>query len=88
MTNSQEIFSIALGLESPWQISSVNFDKNTFQLDIHLRFTKGHKFEAEDGNFYTAYDTVERSWQHLNFFQHYCYLHAKVSRVKQIDRVR
>ena len=85
MTNSQEIFSIALGLESPWQISSVNFDKNTFQLDIHLRFTKGHKFEAEDGNFYTAYDTVERSWQHLNFFQHHCYLHAKVPRVKQAD---
>ena len=26
MTNSQEIFSIALGLESPWQISSVNFE--------------------------------------------------------------
>lgn len=85
MTNSQEIFSIALGLESPWQISTVSFDKANSKLDIHLTFTKGYKFKSEDGNSYTAYDTVERSWQHLNFFQHHCYLHAKVPRVKQSD---
>ena len=37
----------------------------------------------EDANFYTAHDTVERKWQHLNFFQHTCYLHAKVPKLKQ-----
>ena len=58
MTNSQEIFSIALGLEEPWHISSVSFDKDKSQLDIHLSFTKGYKFETEDGNHYTAHDTV------------------------------
>ena len=59
MTNSQEIFSIALGLESPWQISSVTFDTDKSQLDIYLSFTKGHKFEAEDGKYYTAHDTIK-----------------------------
>lgn len=34
---------------------------------------------------YTAYDTVKRTWQHLNFFQHKCFLHCKVPRVKQKD---
>ena len=58
---------MALGLEEPWHISSVSFDKDKSQLDIHLDFTKGYKFETEDGNHYTAHDTVERSWQHLNF---------------------
>lgn len=38
-----------------------------------------------DGQAYSAHDTNERSWQHLNFFQHTCYLHAKVPRVKQSD---
>ncbi|WP_262491818.1 helix-turn-helix domain-containing protein [Nonlabens dokdonensis] len=28
---------------------------------------------------------MERSWQHLNFFQNHCYLHAKVPGVKQKD---
>ena len=34
MTNSQELFSIALGLEFPWQIRSVSFDKDTSQLGL------------------------------------------------------
>lgn len=85
MTNSQEIFAIALGLQDPWHIASVCFNQENSQLDIHLAFTKGHKFKGEDGNLYNAHDTVERSWQHLNFFQHHCYLHANVPRVKQKD---
>ncbi len=42
-------------------------------------------FLADDNQHYTAYDTVERRWEHLNFFQHKCYLHAKIPRVKQSD---
>lgn len=85
MQNSTEIFSIALGLQDPWYITEVKFDKENLQLDIHLSFTRGNKFKGEDGAEYTAHDTVERSWQHLNFFQHKCYLHAKVPRIKQAD---
>ena len=85
MQNSTEIFSIALGLQEPWYIKEVNFDKGNLQLDIHLSFKRGYKFKGEDGIEYTAHDTIERSWQHLNFFQHKCYLHAKVPRVKQSD---
>ena len=29
-----------------------------------------------------AYDTVKKTWRHLNFFEHECYLHARVPRVK------
>lgn len=85
MENSKEIFALALELGSPWYIKSVEFDKEHSQLDIHIGFTRGHKFEMSDGEHYTAHDTVERTWQHLNFFQHHCYLHAKVPRVKQAD---
>lgn len=85
MNNSIEIFSIALGLEEPWSIKEIIFNKESLQLDIYLQFTKGFKFTMNDGCKYTAHDTVERSWQHLNFFQHKCYLHAKVPKVKQSD---
>ncbi len=29
-----------------------------------------------------AYDTINKKWQHLNFFEHTCYIHARVPRVK------
>jgi len=85
MQNSEQIFAMALGLGKPWFIKEIKFDKETSRLDIYLSFTKGYKFEMDDGKEYTAYDTVERSWQHLNFFQHVCYLHARVPKVKQAD---
>ncbi len=87
MTNSVEIFSIALGIETPWKIKEVRFNQASSRLDIYLEFIKGSKFKMEDGKEYTAHDTIERTWQHLNFFQHNCYLHAKVPKVKQDDGV-
>ncbi len=46
MQNSTEIFSIALGLQEPWYIKEVNFDKEN-QLDIHLSFKRGYKFKGK-----------------------------------------
>lgn len=68
MQNSEQLFSIALGLEQPWFIKEITFDPENSVLDIYLGFTKGHKFSMPDGDFYTAHDTVPRKWQHLNFF--------------------
>lgn len=85
MENSEQIFTIALGLEEPWHIDKIVIDKELSQLDIYLRFTRGFKFKMDDNESYTAHDTVERTWQHLDFFQYKCYLHAKVPRVKQSD---
>ena len=85
MENSAQIFALALGLSSPWIIENIKFDQETSRLDIYLKFERGTKFLMNDTNEYTAHDTVERQWEHLNFFQHRCYLHAKVPRVKQKD---
>ncbi len=78
-------FAIALGLQEPWHIREIRFDSKSSRLDIYLGFTRGYQFTTDDGNTQTAHDTVERSWQHLNFFQHNCFLHANVPRVKQSD---
>lgn len=59
----------------------VNFDAEKKRLDIHLDFAKGGKFSCSGcGELNSVYDTKEKEWRHLNFFQHECYLHARTPR--------
>lgn len=84
MKNSAEIFEIGLGLNPPWYIKDIEFEKDgeSKVLHISIDFEKGHKFIQEDGREIGVYDTRERTWQHQNFFQHKCFIHARVPRVK------
>lgn len=83
----QSIFEQALGISSPWKISSVDFDLSKKRLDVTVDYDKGTEFFYEDldsdisGNF-KAYDRVEKTWRHLNFFEHECYLKCRVPRIK------
>lgn len=80
------IFAAALGINEPWYVESVEFNTEAKKLEIHLNFKKGSYFPYvnEDGSVESnsAYDTVEKRWRHLNFFQHECYLIARVPRIK------
>ena len=82
--NSIEIFQLALNLESPWYVKSIFFKtqegSNKKLLYISIGFTKGYKFESGE-----VHDTRERSWRHLNFFEHECYLLCDVPRVRNKD---
>lgn len=80
----EAIFTAALGVESSWFVDSVAFDVEAKRLDIHLAFKRGIRFEV-DGVACGVHDTVEKTWRHLNFFQHECYLHARVPRVNTLD---
>ena len=83
--NSKEIFAMALGLQSPWELRSINFEQTaqgTRVLEIEIGFQRGSKFEDEEHQQCGVYDSVERSWRHLNFFQHECYLRCQVPRIK------
>jgi hypothetical protein len=87
--NSKEIFSVALSIESPWEVKEVKFStlssSSECELHIYLDFERGYKFTTRTGELSVAYDTEEKQWQHLNFFQHRCYLHARVPRVKDAE---
>jgi transposase len=80
----EAIFTAALGVEDPWFVEAVEFDADKKQLNIRLDFKRGSKFEVA-GVACPVHDTVEKSWRHLNFFQHECYLHARVPRVTTPD---
>ncbi len=85
MQNSEQLFTLALGLNKPWSIKNITLDKESSRLYIYLEFIRSYKFKMYDGEEYTAHDAVERTWQHLNFFQYKCCLHAKIPKVKQSD---
>jgi len=87
--NSTEIFGIGLGLISPWYVERVEFLESSTglsqELHLYLNFERGYKFEDNNGLKTSAYDTVDRMWRHLNFFQHSCYLHARIPRIKSSE---
>jgi hypothetical protein len=86
--NSTVIFSLALGLNRPWIISNIEFVEGSSkekELHIYIDFERGFRFVSTSGESVTAYDTENKRWQHLNFFQHRCFLHARVPRIKNKD---
>ena len=83
--NSTEIFSLALGLQDPWIISDIEIltdDASVKELHIHLGFKRGTKFEDEAGKSCSIHDTKNKTWRHLNFFEHTCLLHCSVPRIR------
>ena len=82
---SKEIFSMALNITPPWHIENVemtlNKETKTGQVDIYINFKVGSKFKDSTGVESPVYDTIKKTWQHSNFFEHKCYIHARVPRI-------
>jgi transposase len=85
MINSNQIFGLALGLTTPWFIKSIEIQVSEKgkqgQLGIYNDFESGTKFKDDNGYEQPVHDTTNKTWQHLNFFQHTCYLHARIPRL-------
>jgi len=87
---TQELFEMALNVTDPWFVKDLKFDSNTKRLDIYIDFKRGSTFNYQSDEEtelvgLKAYDTTDKEWRHLNFFEHECYLHARVPRVKLPD---
>ena len=82
--DGNEILLLGLGIQSPWQLADQHLDTEKMPHELHL------KVKADRGSTYPcpkcgtqckAHDFKEKTWRHLNFFQHHCYIHAPVPRV-------
>ena len=82
--SQEELFKVALGLEEPWCIKSIDFNIEEKQLDLHIDFEIGSKFHCPicGNSGCHVHDTIEGTWRHLNFFQFKTYLHCRVPRTK------
>jgi transposase len=80
---STELFSMALGLAKPWSVVKVEFSAQDQKLDLWLDFPAGSTFSCPECALTgcKVHDTSERTWRHLDFFQHQTFLHARLPRV-------
>src|SRR6266508_2128990 len=81
--DNRTLFTAALGLQPPWEVARIEFDPRGRRLDLHLDFAKGSRFPCPEGDQARCpiHDTEDKTWRHLDFFQHQAYLHARVPRV-------
>ena len=80
-----QILTLSLGLEAPWILKDQHLDTSVspHRLDLYVEAERGSLFPCpECGQACPAHDFSDKTWRHLNFFQHHCYLHARVPRTK------
>ncbi len=82
--SQEELFRIALGLEKPWYIKTIEFKVEEKQLDLNIDFESGSKFPCPlcGKSGCHVHDTIDRTWRHLDFFQFKTYLHCRVPRTE------
>jgi len=86
----RDLFERALHIESPWYVKNIDFNEFERELIIFIDFEKGSKFNYEKSDEgikgkFSVYDTTQKSWQHLNFFEHKCHIIARVPRIQTSD---
>lgn len=78
----EKLFTQALGLTSPWAVTSVDFAAAQGRIDFVVR-CEAHRLTCPncDATDQPVHDRIERTWQHLNFFQFKAFIQAGVPRV-------
>jgi transposase len=80
------LFTAALGLSESWRVTRSELDIERAQLDLYLGCKRGARFacpakDCAHGSC-PVHDSVEKTWRHLDFFQHKAFLHARLPRVR------
>ena len=77
------LFTMALGLQDPWSVADVRFDTTAKEIHFEVRFKAGSRFACPSCGAadQPVHDTRSRSWEHLRFFEHKAFIHARVPRV-------
>ena len=86
--NGNAIISLGLGLQEPWKITGQTLDteKTPHELRLEVSAERGAKYPCpECGAMCNAHDFITKTWRHLNFFQHHCYVTAPVPRVRCLE---
>lgn len=81
---ARDVFALGLGLEAPWNLSGQRLDieKRPHELHLEVVADRGALFPCPDcRRACKAHDFESFTWQHLNFFQHHCFITARVPRV-------
>jgi len=83
--DGNQILLLGLGIQPPWRLveQRLETDKQPHELHLSIKGERGSRYACpECGELCPAHDFQDKTWRHLNFFQHHCYIHAQVPRVK------
>lgn len=81
--DGNEVLALGLGVTRPWRLVGQRLDSTTTPHQLHLEVAadRGALFACPKcGRACKAHDFAEFTWRHLNFFEHHCYITAKVPR--------
>ena len=82
-TQIEALFTAALGLQSPWEVVSVELNTGKRRIDFEVAHKGAQASCPACGQAHQLiHDRVRRSWRHLDFFQFEAWLHAQVPRVQ------
>ena len=82
MGDELAVYAVALGLMPPWEVMETTLSVEQKRFDMRVDFARGSRFVCPGcGKPTKAYDTSERTWRHLSFFQYAAYVTARVPRV-------
>ena len=73
-----ELFTKALSLEKPWYVKDLKFDPSGKRLDIYIGRTSELLPCPVCGKPCVDYDSMEKKWRHLDFFQYETHIHARI----------
>lgn len=82
--DANDVLGLGLGIAPPWRLvgQRLDTDKRPNELHIEIAADRGALFPCPDcGRSCKAHDFATFTWRHLNFFQHHCYVTARVPRV-------
>ena len=81
--DANDVLALGLGVTPPWKLVGQRLDTSTQpnQLHIEIAAERGALFPCPVcGKASKAHDFADFTWRHLNFFQHHCFITAKVPR--------
>ncbi|MFZ1830306.1 MAG: ISL3 family transposase [Candidatus Competibacteraceae bacterium] len=81
--DANDVLALGLGVTPPWKLVGQRLDTTMQPNQLHLEVAaaRGGLFPCPAcGKLCRAHDFAEFTWRHLNFFQHHCYVTAKVPR--------
>ena len=81
--DANDVLALGLGVTPPWKLVGQRLDTSTQPNHLHIEIAaeRGALFPCPVcGKASKAHDFAEFTWRHLNFFQHHCFITAKVRR--------
>lgn len=81
--DANDVLALGLGVTPPWKLVGQRLDTTMQPNQLHLEVAaaRGGLFPCPAcAKLCKAHDFAEFTWRHLNFFQHHCYVTAKVPR--------